>query len=117
MQNEKFIEAFNEFVERAYGNSEAHGFWEGTPRPDIPAEVCGSKIALMHSELSEALEGVRKPGPDKHCPEYTSEEVELADVLVRIADYAGAKRLRVAEAVIAKMKVNESRPYKHGKSI
>ena len=111
------IEGVLTLCERAFDNSEKHGFWEGTPRPDIPAETCGSKIALMHSELSEALEGVRKPGPDKHCPEFTNEEIELADVLIRIGDYAAAKKLRLAEAVIAKMKFNESRPYKHGKTI
>lgn len=104
-------------VKKSYENSEVHGFWDGTPRPDIPAETCASKIALMHSELSEMLEGVRKPQPDSHCPEFTSEEIELADLFIRGGDYAGAKCLRLAQAIIAKMKFNASRPYKHGKAI
>lgn len=106
-----------ELVERAYGNSQAHGFWDDTPRPEVPVETRASKIALMHSELSEMLEGVRKPAQDSHCPEFTSEEVELADLLIRAADYAGARNLRIVEAILAKMKFNESRPYKHGKAI
>ena len=117
MQEQALREGLVALIERAYGNSEAHGFWEGTPRPDIPAETRASKIALMHSELSEMLEGVRKPGQDSHCPEYTSEEVELADLFIRGADYAGARKLRLVDAILAKMKFNESRPYKHGKAI
>lgn len=103
-------------AERAFDNSEKHGFYDGTKFP-MTAETSGSKIALMHSELSEMLEGVRKPGPDKHCPEFSNEEVELADLFIRGGDYARAKGLRLAEAIIAKMKFNEGRPYKHGKTI
>lgn len=112
-----FAKALSDFIDASFGNSASHGFWDGTPLPQVPAETCGSKIALMHSELSEMLEGVRKPAQDKHCPEFTNEEVELADLLIRAADYAGARNLRLAEAIFAKMRVNASRPYKHGKSI
>lgn len=73
------------------------------------------KIALIHSEVSEALEGVRKPKPDDHCPEFTSEEVEMADALIRILDYAGGFDLRLAEAFEAKLAYNATRPFKHGK--
>jgi hypothetical protein len=78
--------------------------------PPNPAE----RIALMHSELSEALEGLRDPGPDKHCPEFTKEEVEKADVIIRIMDDAKHGNLRIAEAVIAKAAYNKTREYKHG---
>lgn len=119
MQNNEAVEdiTLNQLIRRSYGNSEAHGFWDGTPRPDVPVETRASKIALMHSELSEMLEGVRKPANDSHCPEFTSEEVELADLFIRGADYAGARGLRLVEAIHAKMKFNEGRPYKHGKAI
>jgi hypothetical protein len=58
---------------------------------------------------------VRKPGPDQHCPDFTSEEIEAADALIRLFDYAQEWGLRLAEAVTAKMEYNASRPYKHGK--
>lgn len=117
MNHEAFQQAISDFAERAFINSAKHGFWDGVTLPELSAETCASKIALMHQELSEMLEGVRKPGPDKHCPEFTNEEVELADLLIRAGDYASARGLRLAEAILAKMAVNETRPYKHGKAI
>ncbi len=74
----------------------------------------GERIALMHSELSEALEGIRKPGPDAHCPEFTSEEVELADCVIRILDHCEAFGLRLVDALLAKHEYNTSREYMHG---
>lgn len=93
-----------------FQNSRSHGFWEQGQKRNR-----GEMIALMHSELSEMLEGVRKPGPDSHCPEFTSEEVEAADVLIRLLDYTTGFNLRLFEAMIAKMEYNASRPHKHGK--
>lgn len=75
----------------------------------------GEQIALMHSELSEALEWLRHGNkPSDHIPEFSGLEEELADVIIRIMDYSGAKKLRIAEAIIAKMEYNQSRDYKHG---
>ena len=71
-------------------------------------------MALIHSEASEALEGIRKDLPDDHLPELKMEVAELADVLIRILDYAGAYQLPIAEAVIAKMAYNTQRPFMHG---
>ena len=92
-----------------YHNSRDHGFWTDLPRNK------GEQVALIHSEVSELLEGIRKPGPDSHCPEFTSEEIELADICIRVFDYAGGHELRLAEALEAKMKFNAGRPYLHGK--
>jgi NTP pyrophosphatase (non-canonical NTP hydrolase) len=114
-------------MHRAHTNSINHGFWEEYHQT---LEVLGesglakkyevdiklSKIALIMSELGEAVEGVRKPQQDEACPIFTSEEIELADVIIRICDYAEAFLLRLPEAVQAKMNYNADRPYKHGKS-
>lgn len=95
-------------MDEAHQIAVAKGFWDSPRNP-------GEMIALMHSELSEMLEGVRKPGPDAHCPEFTSEEIELADLLIRAADYAEGRNLRLVGAIAAKMKYNLTRPHKHGK--
>ena len=69
----------------------------------------GELIALMHSELSEMLEGVRKNIPDSHLPHRRSEEVELADLIIRALDYAGYRKLDIAGAVIEKLRYNTTR--------
>ena len=75
----------------------------------------GEKIALMHSELSECLEGLRHGNPpDDKCPEFSSAEVELADTIIRIFDLAERRGWNVADALFAKTLYNRSRPHKHG---
>ena len=79
--------------------------------------VVGSALALIHSEVSEALEADRNGDkPDDKIPEYTGMEAELADVMIRIYDLAEAFGLRVNEAMIEKIQMNKSRSHKHGKS-
>lgn len=69
----------------------------------------GEQIALIHSELSECLEGVRKGLMDDHLPHRTMEEVELADTLIRIFDYAGGHGLDLQGAFEDKMSYNANR--------
>lgn len=83
---------------------------------DSQIEDDGNEIALMHSELSEALEGMRSENPpsDK-IPQFSSVEEEYADTIIRIMQHAEARGLRIAEALVAKMAYNEGRPYMHGR--
>lgn len=78
--------------------------WHDKPRED------GTMIALMHSELSEALEGVRRDKMDEHLPDHKSVTVELGDAIIRIADYAFSKGLPLAEAMAEKHLYNANRP-------
>lgn len=83
------------------------GFWD--------SENVGEKLALMHSELSEALEADRKDLPSDKIPGFTGVEEELADTVIRILDFAGHFQLRLAEALHAKLIYNLGREYRHGK--
>ena len=70
----------------------------------------GLKLALVMSELGETLEAVRKNlGPDSHIPEFTSEEAEVADAIIRLMNYATDRKLRLAEAIVAKNEFNRNR--------
>ena len=50
----------------------------------------GELLMLIVSEIAEAMEGERKDIMDDHLPQRKMAEVELADALIRIFDYAGA---------------------------
>lgn len=69
----------------------------------------GEMICLMHSELSEALEAVRKDLMDDHLPHRKGLECELADTVIRIMDYAGLKQLDLAGALVEKLIYNTER--------
>lgn len=92
----------NDLARYCHAHSVIPGWWD-TPRN------AGELIALIHSEISEALEGIRKDAQDDHLPEFKSVEVEFADALIRIFDYAGAANLRLGEAFVAKLAYNAQR--------
>lgn len=74
----------------------------------------GELIALMHSELSETLEGERKNKMDDHLPHRRAAEVELADTVIRIFDYAGGFGYDLGGAIVEKLAYNAQRAdHKH----
>ncbi len=91
--------------------ADEHGFTDASAAEDI---------ALMHSELSEALEDIRA-GKVLNALEYEGEKrkpvgvpSELADVVIRVMHFCGKHGINLGKAILEKMAYNESRPYKHG---
>jgi NTP pyrophosphatase (non-canonical NTP hydrolase) len=105
---QKFIESFNVLATDVHATAREKGWWDNDRNN-------GEMIALMHSELSEALEFLRHhEGRDDKIPEYFGVEAELADVIIRIMDMAKARKYKVAEALVAKMAMNKMREKFHG---
>lgn len=125
------------FLGRCHADARAAGWWkaidttivrtDGSPeqsvvsfgRLDLVEEVrantfvgaseVAKKLALVHSEVSEALEGHRKGLMDDHLPHRPMVEVELADAIIRIMDLAGGLDLDVVGAIAEKLEYNRSR--------
>lgn len=106
--------SMKELIKDIHENAKAHG-WHDTERS------FGEIIALIHSELSEALEEYRKdhyeneiyydtanPGKPEGIP------VELADVIIRIFDYCEHAGIDIEYAIKLKHEYNKTRPYRHG---
>ena len=69
----------------------------------------GELLALIHSEISEALEADRKGLMDDKLPHRNGVEVELADALIRILDTAAGLGLDIGGAFVEKMAFNAQR--------
>ena len=69
----------------------------------------GELLCLIHSEISEAMEGERKDLQDDKLPHRKMAEVELADALIRIFDYAAAFGYDLQGAYKEKMEFNAKR--------
>lgn len=82
---------------------------EGPFERALAGMLIAQKLALVHSEISEALEGARKDKQDEHLPSRKSLEVELADAVIRIFDLAGALNMDLGSAIADKMAYNARR--------
>lgn len=86
-------------LERRHINSEEHEM--------LTTNVQLAKVALIHSELGEMTEAIRKGDVE-------NEEEEAADVIIRLGDYAGCYGVSLHTATEEKMTKNLERPYMHG---
>ena len=114
----EFINSFHDIAMRVNKTAADHGFWKSEETVDGDRNN-GEMLMLMVSELCEHFERLRSKefaAPDKHCPEFSNLEIEMADVVIRAMDYCTTRGYRLSEAIIAKSIFNETREYKHGKN-
>lgn len=96
----------SELVTLCHERSKAAGWYTDTATGEPKVINKGERLMLMVSEISEAMEGARKDLMDDHLPHRKMEEVELADAIIRICDYAGWQGFDLAGAVMEKLEYN-----------
>lgn len=106
-----FEDVINAKVMGIHRDNVAAGWWDGPDGESLIGDdyVIGTKLCLVHSEVSEAMEGHRKGLKDDKLPHRPMVEVELADALIRIFDLAGAMKLDLGGAIVEKLAFNARR--------
>jgi NTP pyrophosphatase (non-canonical NTP hydrolase) len=109
------MKTLREWQDAAHQLSRSKGWYEGADQ--VTAERIAVKLALIHSEVSEALEDVRAGGMllvAQYGEKPTGLPSELADVVIRVLDLCGWLGIDLEHAVATKHAYNETRPHKHG---
>ena len=108
----------SEIQDAIYENAKEKGWWSKDSNRDI-----GAIFMNIVSEVAEGWEEYRNNrdfaeiwyNPDSNPPgKPEGIPTELADVIIRILNFAVVYDIDIASAIIEKMAYNKTRPYRHG---
>ena len=104
----KKILGLNECAKDCHEAAVTGGWWHDSQGKKKERNI-GELLCLIHSEISEAMEGARKGLMDTHLKHKSMMEVELADAIIRIFDLAESKGFNLGETIYEKLEYNKSR--------
>ena len=112
----KYLTDLDDLAHTLHARAKKKGFYEPMENMEEKDYVIFylKQLAMIHSEVSEVLEAIRKDKGDDVVVE------ELADILIRVLDFwaflnvTGYTKKRLSDALNEKIAVNEERPHMHG---
>jgi len=107
--NNAYVRAMNGLSKEIHQDNVDAGWWTDLDTGEKKKRNMGELLCLVHSEVSEALEGYRKDLMDDKLTHRKMFEVELADVLIRLFDIAGSEGINLGTVMQEKIEFNKIR--------
>lgn len=112
----KYLRDLDDFSHTLHAHALRKGFYDAYENMQESEYIVFylKQLAMIHSEVSEVLEAMRKEKGNDVVVE------ELADIIIRVLDFYAFlsethyTKLSLADAVVAKMQKNVERPKMHG---